>query len=105
SPSLQFRDNCHWTWREPDSKSSSTCSSHRSFPEDGESCPSGLLRRTSQKMHIILGNGAEFFAPPNFRRPRMKRTSAFPRTKSCIQRVSVLEGKRQTTTAPFNDSR
>jgi len=51
------------------------------------------------KMTKALGNGAELFWPPNFNRPRRKRTSPLI-AKSCHQAVSVRAGTRHTTVAP-----
>lgn len=50
------------------------------------------------------GNGAAFFALPNFNLPAMKRTSACPWTCSCHQAVSVRAGSSPTTNAPRSAS-
>lgn len=54
----------------------------------------GLMTTTA------LGNGALFFASPNFSRPRTKRTSCCM-AYWCHQLVSVRAGTKQTTVAPF----
>ena len=60
-------------------------------------------QRGGRKMTIALGNGAEFSAPVNLRRPRSRRISEARLTYLCHHRVSVRAGTRQTTSSPVND--
>src|ERR1051326_684734 len=52
------------------------------------------------KITTALGNGAPFFAPPNFNRPRTNLISLACIAQSCHQRVSVRLGTSSTTIFP-----